>query len=218
MYAGNHLLRNSRTNQIESSKIYHFEHSHGLECLSEILQRDWREVFHPQSDYLILILRNYKESMLRHFDDNADQVLDHLRDDSSCVNQLRFFQHLRHFDNWPKERRLLIYYEDLMTKPKEEFSIFINFLGIPDTRLNSFINNLQQHQQNVIDLYNREHIKRHLPGIGSRSEGKDLLFHSKKVPNEILMQMDEIAKARAPDLYQKYLKRFETLLIDGVVE
>ena len=185
-------------------------HFHSIESMEKVRKKPWKQLIDPESDYLILILRNYRESMLRHYQGDYNRVISHLEDDSNDPLQLSFFSNLQHFDEWPEKRKILIYYEDLLQFPKRELGRFIRFLNAPWTRYNNFIKDIEKHKQKTINLYNQGAIKRKIKTPGSQSEGKDFLYHSKKVPQEYLHQMDFLAKERAPNLYDKYLLRYKT--------
>lgn len=178
---------------------------HSLEMLESYLGAAWQTSFDPDRDYLILLLRNYKESMLREFSD-PKEVVQYIKNDHECLN-FRFFQNLQNFDNWAEDRKLLIYYEELLKFPERELTRFINFLNLSNAGLPMLMDGFEEHKKKTIDIYNNKNMD--IGFAGSVTEGKDLLYHSKKVSLRDLKEIEAAARTRAPALYDKYLKRFE---------
>lgn len=170
-------------------------------------QKNEQPSIDPNKDYLVLILRNYRECMLRSFLGDSEKVLQHLVDDSSSHLIYRYFNNLEDFDNWPPHKRHLVYYEDLMQNPMEELLKIANFLKIDKRRVLEFVKNIDFHREECLKRYNREFKAsdyRH-----TQSKGLDMLYHSKKIPLDERIKMDILAKQRSPYLYKKYLKRYE---------
>lgn len=161
-------------------------------------------VLDVKKDYLIFLVRNYRECMLRHFDEDAGKVIEHLQDDSKSHFATKFFENLELYDNWPSNRKLLVYYEDLMLSQEKEVKRIANFLQTDEDTLNLLLESLEKQREGSLRLY----IKRY----GDRKEGSkglDILSHSRNIPHKHLVKMDKIAKRRARHLYAKYLKRYE---------
>ena len=149
------------------------------------------------SDYLMMIVRNPKECITRH---NGS-----LESGIKNFNNWRYFlQNLELFDSWSEEKRLLVYYEDLMRNPKAELQRVLEFLG--EYKINAFetfIRNLPKHQRFVLSYYDRQR-------GGSKSRGKDLLYHSKSALDEVQKEFDALIKEQYPIIWDKYLWMYET--------
>ncbi len=159
-----------------------------------------------EKDYLIFLIRNYRESMLRHFLEDVDRVVAHLENDSKDHYVLKYFENLKVYDEWPSSRKLLVYYEDLVQKPAEAISKIASFLQIEEGVVDNFIDHFENLNKNTLTQYNEQ------IGTSEKSSGgKDILSHSKGVELYNLIEMDSLAKKRAGALYDKYLKRYDLL-------
>ncbi|MDX8430981.1 MAG: sulfotransferase domain-containing protein [Candidatus Algichlamydia australiensis] len=152
--------------------------------------------FHSQvekSDDTLLILqvRNYKECMIRHH----RSVKKALQNISEKKN---YFENLKLYDSWDPERRLLVYYEDLILHPKQTLTKVLKFLDCYDEQeLEEFLFNIAAHRRKVLQFYKKYG--------GARSKGKDLTYHSKDVSDRELQALDDYAKKNYPNLWKKYL-------------
>lgn len=162
-----------------------FRHTHNFQGLQRQAS--------PNKDLLILLLRNYKECMIRQCG-SIDAVLKTLPKESV------YFKNLQLFDEWAPERRLLVYYEDFMRYPEETLARAMEFVASPNkNRLKMFIKELPQHREKVFQYYRSKRRG------GTNSQGKDLLYHSKNVDKEKLVYLDEYAQKMYPNLFDKYL-------------
>ncbi|MBS0619970.1 MAG: sulfotransferase domain-containing protein [Verrucomicrobia bacterium] len=175
----------------------------------------WIEKDGEKHDKLILIVRNYREALLRHFKSNPRWVLAELKeqakfrylDESSALTFIlyrdHYFNNLRVYDFWDPSKRLLIYYEDFLVNPRPILEQVLHFLGSTDRfdALNTYFRNLEEHSTYCLGLYDSMG--------GSHSKGKDPLFHTKQIGFEMAMQIDQEAEALFPHLYNNYLKRYK---------
>ena len=153
----------------------------------------------PNRDYLILLVRNYKECMLRGNDHDIERIKEMLTDEKVCS----YFHNLEVFNRWHPKRRILVYYEDLIDHPRETLGSVLDLIGESRRRLPDFIKNIEKHRQKTLAYYDRTH-------KGARSRGKDHLFHSKQEAIEDLEEIDEMIIDRWPTLFEKYLTRYKS--------
>ncbi len=73
--------------------------------------------YNPEEEILILLLRNYKEEIGKHSKGNFTNFFD------------SYFENLQVYDNWNPEKRYLVLYEDIITKPVETFKKLLDFIG-----------------------------------------------------------------------------------------
>lgn len=148
-------------------------------------------------DYkLVTLVRNYKECLLRH-------SLYNLTDAKSYIRG--YFSVLETYDNWPEDKKHLIYYEDLILSPKKILSKLLEFLEEEKTNLPSFMLNYSEHKKNALSIYNE------LTEHGSLSSGDDVLFHSKVISEDQLIPLDKLCENHNKRLYNLYLSRYRQI-------
>lgn len=188
------LAMNRLAVPINASKkpLYRAHHAHEIQ--------GWNK----NGNKLICIIRNYKECITReHQRKSISKLLDKIeRGDPTAEH---YIDNLRVFDAWDKDNRLLIYYEDLISKPDEEIKKVLTFLreSVP-TNLSK--ESLQDTSQKILSSYHTQHIS----SGGSHSKGKDLLYHSKQMTLKQLKRWDELISKKDPELWERYLKRYKT--------
>lgn len=153
-----------------------------------------------ENDYLILIMRNYKESLLRTTCENYLGVLKILQSPKGSWG-LEIFENLEEYDCWNPKHRLLIYYEELITNPAKICREIIDFLGASDEYLKDFLDNYDYHFNVPLKYYDQTH-------GGSYSKGKDFHYHTSLLPKGVEEEMDAILIKKYPSLVEKYLKRY----------
>jgi hypothetical protein len=145
---------------------------------------------------LILIVRDYKEVVIRHR--KLSPTLDLLKDSCHTVAPSQnYIQMIEYFDNFEGEK-LMVYYEDLINKLEPTLKSVLDFLGEDDLNLKGFISDIDTHRQQSIGVYG-----------GSETNGKTAKFHSNRLNPEQKKSWDEHLKDVCPDLFNKYLIRYE---------
>ena len=151
-------------------------------------------------DLLIFIVRNPKEALTRH--QNKEITLQALAAQQNPTDKVGstyvYFDNLKLYDCWNPENRLLIYYEDLMADPEQTLIVILQFLQEPIDQLDDFMKQYDEHKRKAISIYKKYQKE-------SKTEGNDLLFHSKKITSEHRQQVDSWIAQLYPDLWQKYL-------------
>jgi hypothetical protein len=147
------------------------------------------------ADTLIFILRNPKESIARSEYSSWESLLESAWG-SSYPHRI-YFENLALFDNWPADRRYLIYYEDLINAPRETLTALLEFLHESTTRLDQFMDEYADHKARCLALY---------PNPTSR--GSDPLFHSKKLSPAFRKQVDAWIADAYPEFSRTYLQRY----------
>lgn len=169
--------------------------------------KSWYEInLNPAEDYLLLIVRNYKECMMREFLDDYEKVVRHLQDPSEDIESLRYFENLENFDRWDPERRLLVYFEDVISDPKRECQRLLGFLNQSDEYLENFIHDVDAHFAASLDFYAANE-----GGTFSRCEdanSSNVTYHTELLPEGIEEEMDRIVLEKYPELCFKYLSRY----------
>ena len=151
------------------------------------------------SDYLVLILRNYKEAIARHIGNDFRQMLNMLKDPDNM-----YIKALQIYHEWPETRKMLIYYEDLMMFPEQTLLSLSNFFQTEHNYVPTFMHNFNEHKKNVIKLYERD-------AGESVTRGEYIKFHSLKLTHQQCIELDSICEKTNPLLYQHYLLRYKTI-------
>ncbi len=152
---------------------------------------------------LILVFRNYKENTIRRCADQPSEYQKMLDKGTLFDEQAA---KLRFYENWPEENRYLVYHEDLMENPEEILRGILHFLDEDDEKLEGILANIDRHKAKSLSAY--ENNMKKFGQSGPISRGKDILYHSKLMPQELLLQADELFKSRHPELWEKYLSRY----------
>lgn len=115
-------------------------------------------------DKLFLIIRNPKECIPRHHGSgnqknteyvltNINRFLDrHFSDDQKYIGSVVF--PIRTFLNYPTEK-LLVYYEDLITKPQSEIKRIANFVG-QSANVKHFLDRYSEHKNFSLHKYKED--------------------------------------------------------------
>jgi hypothetical protein len=144
-------------------------------------------------DRFVFIIRDYRECILRNVPNKTDGKIASAAD--MFVNNMEFFDG---FDG----DKILIYYEDLMRNPANNFNKIFAFLNInTGPRYNDFINNIMKHRSKGLCLY---HDTATTQGATNKLE-----FHANREPGHVVEMVDAKIRSRCgKHLYDKYLSRY----------
>ncbi len=179
-----------------------------LDYTKTIIYRDHGQLnlsaWNKNQNQLLLVVRNYKESLHRAnilFLKNPKDFLALFIQPSAALED--YTRNLMTYHNWDPAYRLLVYYEDLIQNPVEEMCRVLDFFGeeVPDFLTTEY---LKEVSLQALESY---HIQ-HLPSGGSHSKGEDLEYHTKQLPEEIVQTIDACMEQKYPLLWQQYLKRY----------
>jgi hypothetical protein len=126
--------------------------------------------------------------MIRHYRDKKHEML---------------FVNLAQFDTWRNDRKLLVYYEDLMTNPQATIAKVVKFIKEPLSKVKDFIASLDFHKERCLTYYRARH--------GSITEGKDLTYHTDHLSKDEVQILYHHIKATNPSLWNKYLSRYDKI-------
>jgi hypothetical protein len=147
-----------------------------------------------KKDRLILLIRNPIEVLTR---GNMNRYKNPL-----TVRVDRFTHGLKVYDAW-KSDKLLIYYEDVITKPKKSLKTILTFLEIDDKLLNGFMRDFKEHKRKGIEYYNQNVETSYTQGDAAK-----LTFHSSKADNKHIEFIGKKLKTKHKRLFNKYLLRY----------
>lgn len=163
-----------------------------------------------QQNKLILIIRDYKESILRMFDNfsyiksaigkrHNDAVFQNLPPYYGVITW--YFENLEYLDQFKGEKHL-VYYEEILLEPEKVYKNILSFLGSSDEFLADFMDQLESHKEICLNFYNKHR-------FGSKTQGRDFKFHSKTLTKEELIEFDQLVQNNYPSLWKKYLCRYK---------
>ncbi|MDX8430969.1 MAG: sulfotransferase domain-containing protein [Candidatus Algichlamydia australiensis] len=193
----NHQLWKHFQTEIDYSKII-LDHSHHKKVFARHFQ--------PERDKLIVLVRNYRECIIRrHGAAKIAQIISSIKNQNfEKLNTNWYFDQLAFFDEWPEENRLLVYYEDMILRPREVFEEVVAFIGDDPVILEDFFASYKEHVAKSLAWRSaKEKTMRPV------SKGKDLSYHSKRISEKEIYAFDEAVKKSYPDLWEKYLTRYE---------
>lgn len=154
---------------------------------------------------LILLVRNYKEILCRYASfrkpglgvGRLNQLLDMI-----AKKEFHYFHNLESYDIWDEDKKLLLYYEDIIKNPRESLEKLVEFLeGDPNT-FETFMERYEEHQKRAIKIYDANF-------HGSSTKGKGTIYHSKKASPQRLKKIDDLVMTTYPELTEKYLMRYQ---------
>ncbi len=155
---------------------------------------------------VILILRDYKECLLRHKKDHwlatqdVGSFLGELKNRHPCF---WYIENIKAFERFEKAK-ILIYYEDLIISPETEFRRLGIFLDFPDLAVSEFVSNLNEHIDRSVAAFTSGGHK----SITTNNGG--LHYHTTKLLTEDnVRRFNEYYSTKYSELTQKYLQRYQ---------
>lgn len=148
---------------------------------------------------LLVIVRNYKEVIIRHWQEcdknNYNFATGFLVPPPPETGN--YIDPIIQFDQW-RNRKLMVYYEDLITKPHAAIKDIGLALEVDNGRVDALLNNYDHHRERSYKRYPESH-----------TDGKTSLYHSNRLTKEVKRRWDNYIKVNFNELYQKYLIRYE---------
>ena len=143
---------------------------------------------------LILIVRNYKEVIIRH---NSVKTI---MEDYSSNNRVTYLKLLNFYHTY-KGKKMIIYYEDLIDDLKNTIDKVLNFLGLEVSidSIDDFFSNIEEHKLKSLSIYGE-----------SKTKGKTTIYHSNKLSSDELIQWDNFLLKNNKVIFEKYLKRYKS--------
>lgn len=179
------------------------------------IKRHWlddRKYIEDSNIDLILIVRNYKECIVKHNKDkvangmNIDDIFDRSLSTGYDNTIPSYIHPLYIYDIWPdNKRKHLVYYEDLMSTEEETIEKLAYFLQDAKGLANifyDFIKNLEYHKRYSITLYEN-------PDNKSETKGEELIYHSKTLTDKQKIEWDKKIRTLYPTIYHRYLHRYK---------
>ncbi len=158
------------------------------------------------SDYerLIHLTRNPKELLFRNFSISTKKDLQKTQV-QIFLNE--YLDRFRTYENWSVGNRLLIFYEDVIQHLDQILIEILNFSSEPPLFWDDYISNKQSYINQIYDSYTNQWQGNH--GV-SAVKKPEAVYYTKDIEVDLLQYIDQIVREKAPIIWDKYLKRFET--------
>jgi hypothetical protein len=145
---------------------------------------------------LILVLRDYREAILRHA-----LALGKNKQDKEIQKCVEHYLHcLDSYDNFEGDK-IIFYYEDIVTNPRKEIESLCRFLNIHNSPyLKTVLNNIKYHQRSSLLYYK--------PGSMTRGAANKLDWHTKHSNPQMVKRIEKEIKSHG-DVYHRFLKRYK---------
>lgn len=157
------------------------------DCLTK--RKGEKFIFDKEKDVLILLLRDFKELSLRTSSPRPFSIDE-------------YFSHLEFFDEWDTERKLLIYYQDLMNNPIAVLQKCEQFFGPMKGSIEDFFKNIEKHKKDSSKYLKKLH---KFPLPSSSNQG----YYLNKMSEEEKKFMNQKIHSLNPYLYDKYLRVYQ---------
>ena len=145
-------------------------------------------------DRLIFILRDYKECLIRHHGHSVFEG-----EFLAKYEVFLYFQNLQFFHNWPQDKKIIVYYEDLVTNPQQTLKRILNFLEEDDALLGDFMSSYERHRAYSLLYYDKV--------IGKPvTLGKSIQHHAIGLSKEKKVEIDRMIAEAYPCLWANYLQ------------
>jgi len=143
----------------------------------------------------IFLVRNYRDIFVRRtFEKVGDE--DFLEKTYFEEEYDKYISIIQYYEKWDTDKRLLVYYEDLLNNSYEEIGRIFEFLDIDTKDSNEFMYNYERHFRCMLDIYSRTF------------PGGELTVFPGAVSKVIQSYMDDIMIYNSPILFGKYLSRY----------
>lgn len=156
---------------------------------------------------LLLILRNPKECIVRHFEYSEKDFMNSVISESGGYKF--FIENLKLFDSWGNQKtKLVIYYENLITNPRREMIKVLDFFEESHSNLDNIFTNLEGITGKILESYQTSRCVKKRARMFSG--GNQSIYHSRNFSKENMQIVDEYISSTYPNLWNKYLKRYQT--------
>lgn len=151
-----------------------------------------------EKEPLILLLRNYKECIVRHNINNGIS-LETLKGSAKgkaikTPKKVDYISNLIEYNQWENEGHL-IYYEHLMTTPGRVLGSLMYFMNNYTANVDKFIDEIDKHKKICLELYGK-----------SVTKGKMLSYHVNRIDNP--KEWDNYLWDNFPKIYNNYLTHY----------
>lgn len=164
-------------------------------------------------DHLIVIVRNYREALIRFAIDTPSQLKEFTPDKiisllfqslqapTSCYQMggYDYINILRCYDNWNPKTRTLIYYEDLLTDFEATMANCLMSLNVQECKFDEFVAHKEAYFKQCKESYR----------YGKTMSQGDLTYHQKTwLSPKVARRIDLLVQQKFPYYWNQYLQRY----------
>jgi len=186
------------------------------------------EIEPQQSDVLVLLLRNYKECIMRHlmtideglaiiraYDPESKQTSRYFNE--TCYEEVeKYMDNVQRYEDWPGPK-MIVYYEELILNPSKEIIKVLEFLNhecAQDTiisRHKDFMRDYEGHKQASLQIYAHNGDEPITNGQPSSLRHYSATLQSSEWGKEIPLKLDIKAAECNQELWVRYLKQYREM-------
>ncbi len=112
---------------------------------------------------------------------------------------MQYLQILQLYDQWPQDRRFMIYYEDLISDPEQTLKGLLAFLQEPPIYLDAFIACYDEHKKACLGMYAQQEDE-------PVTQGNKAIHYSMIINKSERVKLDNYFAQTVPTIWDKYLK------------
>jgi len=167
-------------------------------------KHEWDNNWNPHNTRVLLLVRNYKECIIRNMQDIMPVGIEMLNNSIVGNKYFNYILPIISFNDFDGKKQLM-YYEDLIQNLESEIKKMLSFFEfeISQTAIEEFIHNVSYHKSKSIEIYNTDYY--------SETGGATISHHANKLTRDQQILWDNVAHESAPVVYQKYLTRYKTI-------
>ena len=196
------------------------------------------EIEPEQNDKLVLLVRNYKECVMRHgmtatiaefeldkidstnisqseYDQLIDQAVPWFK--KTCFEEIEtYMENIQQYENWAGPK-MFVYYEDLILQPATEIIKIIQFLNYENNhdellfRHKRFMDYYKDHKQGSLQVYADNGTEPITKGDPTKLQHYSNSFKNSIWGNEMPLQLDLKAVEYDQELWVRYLKQYREM-------
>ena len=114
------------------------------------------------------------------------------------------------FDSWFPETRFIVFYEDFIFDDDAILLRLLQFMDETPEFLDDFLEHKKEYLSRLLESYKNQHTNN--SGGASSRGGPKPIYYTLNASQDILRYIDEYIQWKAPQIWEKYLKRFQSSL------
>lgn len=162
------------------------------------------KIFGEENSYLlILLLRDYHECIPRNIKGvlKKTPISQKMQEFRIKFEMKSYLRNVEFFVNYNPYRKMVVYYEDMMTQPEKEIQKICNFLGGDKDEVSKFFFEYDEHRKSSLALYEKY-------WDGSKTFGRHMQYHVQSLDKNALESLETLVKESSKEVY-KIISRYD---------